>query len=910
MRVGTLAEAVQVTAESSPLVDTRSTMIAHNVTAEEIDRMPKGRSFQSVALTAPSVNSGEIEGGFQVNGASGSENMYTVDGVATNSLLNGHSRQNAVFEYLQEVQVKTVGIPAEYGGALGGVISAVTKSGGNLFTGEGHYYYLGSGLSGGPVPRLVISPIDDRTVFTVQEPKQPNHQNEIGGSLGGPILRDKLFFFGSISPRFSSRTNEYLFASGTDPGEIKRDQTIMNAYGKVSYGSRRVNAYFGALFTPTKSEGTLPAYNGLASKFISSTKAANAVNLERGFETNQRNFTGNVDINVASSAFVRVQVGHFYDNYKDTGIPLTTPIWYRTPSSLAPGVPAQFAGPTDFINTPAVEIVDHDTTKQTYFQADYNAAFSGGGFHTLKVGAGMRRNSNDVDKRYPGGRVSVWWGQTFQSSVPGVPPGRGTYGYYELDNLGTFGKTQGDIAHFYVQDQWTSGNLTLNLGLRFENEKIPAFRERETAIEFGWGDKIAPRIGAAYDLFGDGRMKLFGSYGRYYDWTKYELARGTFGGDLWHTYYRSLDDPSQLSSINVNNLPGRDLLGSALGYTDWRIPSFSDEQLDPNLKPMSQDSFSGGFEYQLAPSTVLAVNYVHNDLIRTIEDVGQLIDGSEVYTYGNPGEGLVEEAFVSTATTPFNVPKPKRTYDAVQLSLNRRFSNNWFVGGNYTISRLYGNYAGIASSDEVRTPGNSSFAFDQQQSSGVARPGGSANRAFDLDEMMWDANGNLDVRGRLATDRPHVLKLYGAYMMPFGTQVGLNQYVGSGTPLTTEVRTLHTLVYPEGRGDMGRTPMLALTDLLLSHEIRARGEDRIRFELNVLNVFNQKTVRHRFVGLNRNRGAAAADLHLVNLANGYDYRAAINRSPNGPVIGYDPRYNMPDLWNEGAQGHFMVKWIF
>ena len=78
-----------MTAENAPLVDTRSTIIAHNVTAEEIDRMPKGRSFQSIAMTAPSVNSGDIEGGFQVNGASGSENEFTVDGVLTNSLLAG-----------------------------------------------------------------------------------------------------------------------------------------------------------------------------------------------------------------------------------------------------------------------------------------------------------------------------------------------------------------------------------------------------------------------------------------------------------------------------------------------------------------------------------------------------------------------------------------------------------------------------------------------------------------------------------------------------------------------------------------------------------------------------------------------------------------------------------------------------
>src|SRR5688500_14695608 len=262
MRVGTLSEAVQVTAENAPLVDTRSTIIQHNVTAEEIDRMPKGRSFQSLAMTAPSVNSGDIEGGFQVNGASGSENQFTVDGVSTNSLLAGHSRQNTVFEYLQEVQVKTVGIPAEYGGALGGVISAVTKSGGNLFTGEAHYYYLGSALSAGSVPRLVLNPVNLLDVQQVQDDKQPNHQNELGGSMGGPIVRDRLFFFGSISPRFATRTHEYNFATGTDLGSIKREQTIMNAYGKISYGGRRMNAYFGALYTPTNSKGTLPAYNG------------------------------------------------------------------------------------------------------------------------------------------------------------------------------------------------------------------------------------------------------------------------------------------------------------------------------------------------------------------------------------------------------------------------------------------------------------------------------------------------------------------------------------------------------------------------------------------------------------------------------------------------------------------------
>ncbi len=147
--------------------------------------------------------------------------------------------------------------------------------------------------------------------------------------------------------------------------------------------------------------------------------------------------------------------------------------------------------------------------------------------------------------------------------------------------------------------------------------------------------------------------------------------------------------------------------------------------------------------------------------------------------------------------------------------------------------------------------------------------------------MMWDSKGNLDVRGRLATDRPHVLKVYGSYMAPFGTQIGLNQYVGSGTPLTTYVSTSHaTDAFVEGRGDMGRTPVLSTTDLLLSHEIGVRS-DRVRFELNVLNIFNQKTVRHRFNYLNRNRSAARPVLDDNDLSLGYDYRAEILRMPDG-----------------------------
>jgi len=99
-------------------------------------------------------------------------------------------------------------------------------------------------------------------------------------------------------------------------------------------------------------------------------------------------------------------------------------------------------------------------------------------------------------------------------------------------------------------------------------------------IRFGFGDKIAPRLGVSYDVRGDGRMKLFGSWGRYYDWTKYELARGGFGGDIWKVQYRSLDTTDAFS-LSGTNLPGRNLWTSEPGsYRDLRIPNF--DSTDPN----------------------------------------------------------------------------------------------------------------------------------------------------------------------------------------------------------------------------------------------------------------------------------------------------------------------------------------
>jgi hypothetical protein len=170
------------------------------------------------------------------------------------------------------------------------------------------------------------------------------------------------------------------------------------------------------------------------------------------------------------------------------------------------------------------------------------------------------------------------------------------------------------------------------------------------------------------------------------------------------------------------------------------------------------------------------------------------------------------------------------------------------------------------------------------------------------------------VLGRLATDRPQAVKFYGAYLFPFGTQVGAFLYGASGTPLTTYVMSTNRIpVMVEGRGDMGRTPVVTRTDLLVSHELAMMRDKKLRLELNVLNLFNQQTATHLFNYLNRGNGtyrsASAINLSPVDLSKGYDYNALIRATPDG-ADAYDPRYKMNDLFAEGLSGRFTVKLIF
>ena len=364
-------------------------------------------------------------------------------------------------------------------------------------------------------------------------------------------------------------------------------------------------------------------------------------------------------------------------------------------------------------------------------------------------------------------------------------------------------------------------------------------------------------------------------------------------------------------SLSGTNTPGKNLwTDDPNSVRNRRVTGFND--VDPNIKPMSQYNTSLGAEYQLSPTTVFAARYVHNHLIRTIEDIGSLVNGNEVYIYGNPGEGLATKFFSSGKTPIGDNPRPQRDYDGVSLSLNRRFSNRWFGSASYVWSRLYGNYAGLANSDEITSPTtNRSSGTAQQQGGSIARQGGNATRGWDLDEFLFDSKGN-QVYGNLATDRPHVVKLYGSYNFKFGTEVGSFFYGGSGTPVSSQLQTQNgSGVFAYGRGDLGRTPVFTQTDLVVAHEIKLKEKQRLRIEFNMQNLFNQQTARHIYDSINRaNRNSAAVDLSKTDLTKGYNVDTLLNAATDGKAASLAPQYKQGDIFNPGFAGRFLLKYSF
>jgi hypothetical protein len=521
-----------------------------------------------------------------------------------------------------------------------------------------------------------------------------------------------------------------------------------------------------------------------------------------------------------------------------------------------------------------------------------------GGEHAWKAGVQAVRIEEDIDNTAQNVYVLLGWDREFTYRDTGESV-RGKYGYYAVRGgasgpYGTFANPNSTRWALYLQDSWTptfaNNRLTVNFGVRAEKEDIPSFSNLPEydypPVQFNFGDKIAPRLGFIYDVFGDSSTKVFGSYGWYYDVMKLDMAVGSYGGFKWISDYYTLDD-YDFTKITKDN-PGA--CGQFLVSYNWREPSF--DSTDPDLLPTLQTELTFGAERKLMENLSASVRVVYKHMVRTIEDVGVLTAGGESYYTANPGfgytrpisqGGLFDDIYPAT-------PKGKRNYWGVNIAFDKRFSDNWLAGFSYTWSRLHGNYAGLASSDEW------------------GRNDPNVERYWDLWWHMWDKNLN-EIVGPLNTDRPHQFKFYGSYQFPFGLRVGTVVNATSGIPVTRELHTGLEGYYPDGRLTDGRAPFLWFADIYAEYNLKIADRYRIQFNINVDNVFDVATARRIYPLMNQ----TATELTDAERLAGWTYDntthtvTTINRT-----LSYipDPQFLMETAFYPPISVRFGLKFIF
>ncbi len=887
LKLAGVSESVTVTGES-PLIDVKQNATFATIQRETIERMPKGRDFQSILKTAPGAQDESKSGGIQIDGASGSENRFIIDGVDTTNLQNGTSGKTMLLDFISEVQVKSSGYAAEFGGATGGVINVLTRSGSNQFHGQAGTYYQNDSFYGDRRPTSRFSPFAPSD-FTKRQsgmlaPDPGWTYWSPLGDFGGPIMHDKLWFYAGVGYTKNNFDRDATFY--TDPSKTVRHFDWWNDSKYYNYNvstslSNSVRIKFSGSNQRDGSRGSAPGIlggtsiepdngglipansvypNGVDSKGMTrSTFDMNpdgSINqtaydnrwVKTGSNGTNDTYTGSVDWVIKPTFFVNLMGGSYRTNN-------TTPPEFRGDQIVHsfsntnvdsemikngfPTVPTQFQQATGYSDNRSNRGTVRNIFTRAYFNANATYFKSMKGQHTFKTGMRFERFGNDVLDGAALPAVSLFWGQTYTNPDTGATS-TGKYGYYTLNQTGTIGKVNSNNYAFWLQDQWeVSSRLTVNAGVRTENEHIPSFKDQAQFpdaldITFGFKDKIAPRAGFAYDVKGDGKWKAYGSYGWFYTITPLELPRGSFGGDHWVDYTWTLDDPDYTKiqcGEGTTGCPGK-YIGPGNGYDLRHSSNQTDEffeeyfnrpgmtGIDPNLKPVKTGEFTTGIDHELNPTMSLGIRYVHKWMFRTIEDTGILYKGTEDYLIANPGEGLavsMEPSFPNAVE-----PKPKRNYDSIELRLNRRWANNWSGQASYLYSRLYGNYSGLASADE----------------NGRTSP--NVNRYYDHTVMAYGADGK-PVYGVLPTDRPHTVKLSGAYDFKWGTQLGGNWFVESGTPQTTVYLFTGYPVQSLGRNDLGRSPMLSQLDLNVTQEFKLPGHSRVHVSANIDNVFDQDT---------------------------------------------------------------------
>jgi len=733
--------------------------------------------------------------------------------------------------------VKNGGYPAEFGRATGGFVTATTKSGSNDF-------HAGAVLSYTPDYLREKAP----NTYTADNDGDIRERREAYFYASGPIIKDRLFFYGFYQARYvqdgdgSSTARNYVDQTNDSPfwgGKID---------GIIADGHRVEFTYFDTKSTTDLTNLRYNPTTNVRDLFRSSS-------VERYGGTNYvGRYTGTF------SEWLTLSAAYGKNKDRDTS---------RSSSDL-PAITDARSGVNRSIGNADATIESSLDTRE-FYRADADVYFDLLGTHHIRGGYDRENLTSNTTTSYTGGV-----GYTYTLARAGnrfAPAGTEYVSGRTFTNGGVF-KTTNEA--FYIQDNWSLFGNRLNLSLGIRNDRF-VNKNVAGSTFYKSGNQWGPRLGFTFDPTGDARSKILGSFGRVFLPVVANTNIRLAGAESDYTrYYRLL-------GLNSDNTPilGAPLLFAGASSTcpggtvaNCRLisdgePTPTEATVSKTLKPQSIDEFILGGEQRLGSRIRVGLYGTYRKLNESLEDaaIDQAVlgycaresiagcddtwDGFHQYVLINPGapatitlsdpiNGEKTARTVAFTAEQLGYPKARRTYKAITATFNRDFDGVWTLNGSYTYSKGKGNIEGGVKSDNGQSDSGLTTDFDQ--------PG-----------FTYGAYGYLP------NDRRHNIKLFGAYQLTpwlllggnfamvsprrFGC-IGLvpdaidpfaNAYGAAGNycPLADGkvAATNPTVLVP--RGSVFKSNWQSSTDVTLSFKPQPDNPD-LTFEIAAFNLFNQK----------------------------------------------------------------------
>jgi len=846
---------------TAPTVDVVSNKITNVMSSEEIQKLPIARDLNSlVTLTAGAVpaNFGQIiHGGTEISTA------FDIDGINVNDPAMNRNFLEVQYDSMEEVEIMTGALPAQVGNTGGTFVNVVTKSGGNDFHGSTLFYYTKNDLT------QVLFPETQLKIFGVPKPISPKDDLEASATLGGPIKKDRIWFFAAMAYNKIDQYGDFIPTTiqGKKYETYEYSSTTLQGLLKLSTQISKSIRFF-TMFSINRNEQPYV----LGGPYITDE------NTRYRPGTIQLAFTGNWNWVINPNAFLDVRASvakldlSIYDNNSGADKPHFQDYYtgYHWGSN---------SGPSEhtYRNSQQASI------RITQFLDNFLW-----GNHEIQAGLEVQRNrqqwnywrTDPMHWNYYNGNPYYWRGfYNLSGPHPSFGDGRLYFNTSSGKEDGNEARTAGVTLRYgaFVQDAWTIKNrFTINLGLRLDrlSGTMPAQTKRPAAglaeaigealvvPEYGFNPfgelstpefkdilawtNLSPRIGLSFDPFGKGKTALKAGFANYADAmpTMYYLGIhplrvSTIGLNWWDSNNNSIPD-----------YPGVDKYAYTAGAPVFMLPDYYNNRILPGVKAPRVNQFSLGFDHELFKDFKISVQYIESKKFNTVDTV--LYDRStgrvwntyerapewwipftttvpaigefpaqEVTLYFMSNNAPWQDQFTALA----NVPEAKRKYQALELTFSKRYSHGWSLGGSAVLSKTMGNNSEL-----------------------YGRVWGYSN-AYD------NANFFVNAHGRTPYDRPLMIKLYGSFDIPGEFVVSFFATYSSGKAWARSV----TVVPPAAWANANNTKQYSYTvnletpgsrrdqdttqvDFRIGKELNFSKSGRIWLYLDIFNLLGNRYV--------------------------------------------------------------------